>query len=236
MAPDDQRFFQADPAATALLRRYAGALSASPIRLTGTRDAGEIYDVHVMDCLRSLPFLPCGPSRVIDVGSGGGLPGLVWAICRSDISVTLLDSVRKKCTATEAIIAALGVKNVSVVWARCEEYAARPGVRESYALAAARAVAHTGVLAEYLSHLVAVGGRLLAFKGPKAEAEIEEIEKIAGTGKHWGALGLKAPEVIPYGDGGHRFVLWEKIAHLSRPRKYPRAVIGVGQPKARTQL
>ena len=62
------------------LRRYAELLAAcATVRLTGVRDPGELWG-QVRDCLESVPFLPGG--RVIDVGSGGGLPGIVWAVCR----------------------------------------------------------------------------------------------------------------------------------------------------------
>lgn len=195
------------------LRRYAEILARSDIRLTGTRDAEKIYDLHVRDSLRSVPLLP-GAGRVIDVGSGGGLPGVVWAVCRPGLSVTLLDSAGKKCRASEAAAGELGLANVSVVWGRCEDYA--KDARETFALAGARALAHAGVLAEYLSPLVAPGGRLLAFKGPKGAAELREV------GGRWSALGLGAPRALPYGpeDRDCVFVLWDKIAPCSRA--YPR--------------
>jgi 16S rRNA (guanine527-N7)-methyltransferase len=166
-----------------------------------------------------VPLLPALGS-VIDVGSGGGLPGLVWAICRPDLSVTLLDSARKKCRALEEFRDALGLVNVSVVWARCEEYALT--ARESHALAAARALAHAGVLAEYLSPLTALGGRLLAFKGPKGSAELAQV------GNQWGKLGLSRPHILSYDplaedapeSRDYSFVVWEKNAPC--PSLYPR--------------
>ncbi|MDR1650128.1 MAG: 16S rRNA (guanine(527)-N(7))-methyltransferase RsmG [Synergistaceae bacterium] len=212
------------------LRRYAEILASyAAARLTGTRDAKELYDLHIRDCLHSVPLIsPQGATpalKVIDVGSGGGLPGMVWAICRPDLSVTLLDSVRKKCRAMEDMAAELRLANVSVVWGRCEEFAAR--ARENYAFAAARALAHAGILAEYLSPLVSRGGRLIAFKGPKGEEELREI------GDHrWAALGLSRPRLIPYDPAvGRRsesgeasrsyfFAVWEKNAPC--PPAYPR--------------
>jgi 16S rRNA (guanine527-N7)-methyltransferase len=224
------------------LRRYAKILaSCASARLTGTRGAEELYDLHIRDCLHSVPLLSQsrgtlspdngaqGSStpahKVIDVGSGGGLPGMVWAICRPGLSVTLLDSVKKKCRAMEEMAAELGLANVSVVWGRCEEHAAR--ARENYAFAAARALAHAGVLAEYLSPLASRGGRLIAFKGPKGEDELREV------GDHrWAALGLSRPRLIPYDPGAGRrsglgevprsyfFAVWEKNAPC--PPAYPR--------------
>jgi 16S rRNA (guanine527-N7)-methyltransferase len=217
------------------LRRYAEILaSCAAARLTGTRGAEELYSLHIRDCLRSVPLLPAGSGpngavpgkagKIIDVGSGGGLPGMVWAICRPDLAVTLLDSVGKKCRAMEDMAAELGLANVTVVWSRCEEYAADKRNHESCAFAAARALAHAGVLAEYLSPLVMRGGRLAAFKGPKGEEELREV------GNRWTALGLSQPRLISYdlGTGTARtdaarsyfFAVWEKNAPC--PPAYPR--------------
>jgi 16S rRNA (guanine527-N7)-methyltransferase len=124
----------------------------------------------------------------------------------------------------EDIAAELGLSNVSVVWGRCEEYAAAGGARESYALAAARALAHAGVLAEYLSPLVSRGGLLVAFKGPKGEEELREV------GNRWPALGLSPPRLLPYGSASglgpgeaarsYFLAVWEKNAPC--PPAYPR--------------
>ena len=195
------------------LHRYSELLaSCSVARLTGSRDADEIYELHIRDSLYSVPLLP-EEGEVIDVGSGGGLPGVVWAICRPGLSVTLLDSVRKKCAALRDIAAALELKNISTVWGRCEEYAL--SARERYSFAAARALAHAGVVAEYLAPLVARGGRLIAFKGPKGAAELEEV------GEKWNRLGLSQPRVLSYAEGrNYFFVVWEKNSPC--PSFYPR--------------
>lgn len=196
------------------LRRYSELLASySAARLTGSREAKELYDLHVKDSLHSVSLLPEAGS-VIDVGSGGGLPGIVWAICRPDLAVTLLDSSRKKCRALSDISAALNLQNVSVVWERCEEHAL--SARERYSLASARAVAHAGVLAEYLSPLAQRGGRLFAFKGPKGADELAEV------GDKWKELGLSRPRILPYGSGDRKyfFVIWEK--NTPCPSAYPR--------------
>ncbi|MCR4819100.1 MAG: 16S rRNA (guanine(527)-N(7))-methyltransferase RsmG [Fretibacterium sp.] len=186
------------------------------VRLTGTRDAGELYEQHIRDCLESVPLLPPDPGRAIDVGSGGGLPGLVWAICRPDMEVVLLDSVGKKARAVQAIAEALGLSNVQVLCARSEDIARSE--RESFDLACARAVASAGITAELLSPLVRVGGFLLTFKGARLAEELAEVEKAAS----WGQLGLLSPLALPYGggDSSRALVLWEKSARC--PRAYPR--------------
>lgn len=196
------------------LTRYAELLSGClSARLTGTRGTEELYDLHIRDCLESVPLLPAsGP--VIDVGSGGGLPGVVWAVCRPDLMVVLLDSVAKKCRAVEEIVRALGLRNVELLCERSEDTARTR--RETFSLAAARAVARAGVAAEYLSPLVAVGGRLLTFKGPKVGEELGEVRG------RWRRLGLAEPVVRPYGpeESSRCFVTWEKAAPC--PGEYPR--------------
>ena len=199
------------------LKRYAEALALyREARLTGTRGAEDIYALHVRDCLASVPFLP--PSgAVVDVGSGGGLPGLVWAVCRPDLTVTLVDSVRKKCRAVESIASDLGVTNLRVVNARCEDFSARGAAgREAFVLASARALARAAVTAEYLAPLVSVGGCLPTFKGPKVDEELAEARGL------WKRLGLGSPDVTRYGppDRSNVFVLWKKIAPC--PAAYPR--------------
>ena len=197
------------------LRHYVKLLSAAneTARLTGPSDEETLWNAHVLDCAAALPLLP-QEGRAIDVGTGGGLPGLVWAVCRPQLNVTLLDSIGKKCAAVEKIAAALGLKNVTVVCSRSEDYAKLH--REKFHLAAARAVSAAGILAEYLSPFVRLKGKAIAFKGPKAAEEIEEV------GNKWRTLGLSGPRLEPYelGDMKRYFMIWEKIG--ATPKGIPR--------------
>ena len=161
----------------------------------------------------SLEYLPKS-GKVLDVGSGGGLPGIVWAVYRPDISVTLLDSVNKKCEAVREILVALEIPNVSVVCARSEDFA--KSHRESFDLAGARALASAGVCAELLSPLVRVGGRVLTFKGEKVHEEISEVAD------KWGMLGLSKPALHFYGGESKCVLVWEKVKKC--PANFPRRV------------
>ena len=197
-----------------ILYKYAELLaSCTRARLTGTRGADDIYSLQVEDCLPSLEFLPSS-GNVIDVGSGGGLPGIVWAVYRPDLNVTLLDSVNKKCIAVREIIDVLEIPNVEVICARSEDYA--KSLRESFDIAGARALSSAGVTAELLSPLVKTGGRVLTFKGEKVHDELSEV-----AGK-WGILGLSEPSLKYYGgEGSSRCVVtWEKIKKC--PAMFPR--------------
>ena len=195
-----------------ILYKYAELLAkCTRARLTGTRGTDEIYALQIQDCVSSLEYLPSS-GKVIDVGSGGGLPGIVWAVYRPDLSVTLLDSVNKKCEAVSEIIAALGIANVKVICARSEEFA--KSHREAFDLAGARALAAAGVCAELLSPLVRVGGHVLTFKGERVHEEISEVED------KWGMLGLGRPSLKFYGGESKCIVLWEKEKKC--PAGYPR--------------
>lgn len=197
------------------LRRYVSLLSKAneTARLTGPSDEETLWNAHVLDCAAALRILPT-EGRIIDVGTGGGLPGIVWAVCRPGLSVTLLDSITRKCALVEKITAAMGLKNVAVVCARSEDYAKEH--REKFHVAAARAVCASGILAEYLAPFVRIKGKAIAFKGPKA---VEELEAV---GNKWKALGFSAPKLTPYalGDMKRYFLIWEKTSQT--PKGIPR--------------
>ena len=195
-----------------ILYKYAGLLSeCTRARLTGTRGTDDIYTLQVMDCLPSLEFLPSS-GKVIDVGSGGGLPGIVWAVYRPDLQVILLDSIGKKCEAVRNIVISLGISNIDVICSRSEDFARVN--REAFDLAGARALASAGVCAELLSPLVKVGGHAITFKGEKVHEEISEV------GEKWGKLGLAKPALKFYGGNAKCILSWEKIKHC--PKDYPR--------------
>lgn len=196
------------------LYKYAELLaSCTRARLTGTRGAEEIFNLQIMDCAPSVEFLP-ESGKVIDVGSGGGLPGIVWAVERPDLSVTLLDSIAKKCEAVQEIIKALGLQNVQVECSRSEDYARAN--REVFDIAGARALSSAGVTAELLAPLVRKGGKVLTFKGEKVHDELSEVK-----GK-WAMLGLSEPSMNFYGgeDSSRCVVIWEKLKKT--PANFPR--------------
>ena len=135
------------------------------------------------DSLVLLDFLPSGPLRVIDVGSGGGLPGLPLKIARPELQLTLLEANRRKAAFLVQAAASLGLRDVEVVARRAEEAGRDPRHREAYDFALARALAPMPVLAELCLPFVAVGGRLLAMKADsvaEAEAARGVIERLGG--------------------------------------------------------
>jgi 16S rRNA (guanine527-N7)-methyltransferase len=179
------------------------------IRLTGAQTEEALRE-HIQDAIYILPYLPKtqnpGAIKVLDVGTGGGLPGIVWAICRPDIEFTLLDSIRKKCVAVEKMCDALSLENTSVVCARVENY--EPCVKENYDVTTARAVAAAPRLIEWLAPHPHTGGVRIAPKGPKYSEEIALI-----TDKTLAGLKLSKPEIIRYGlETKENYILiWRKL-------------------------
>lgn len=135
------------------------------------------------DSLVLLDFLPSGPLRVIDIGSGGGLPGLPLRLARPDLRLTLLEANQRKAAFLVQAAAKLGLAGVEVVAERAEVAGHDPRHREAYDFALARALAPMPVLVELCLPFVAVGGRLLAMKtdaAAEAESARMAIERLGG--------------------------------------------------------
>lgn len=175
-----------DPEQHGRLNSFLDLLLSANQRMNLTRitDRGEAEILHVADALTLLPHLPPRPHRLADVGSGGGVPGIILAIVRGDAEVVLIESTRKKADFLRSAAAELNLANVTVEPLRAEEVA-RSGQRESFDVAVARAVAPLTVLVEWLLPLLKPGGCALAMKGPKARDELDEARqavKLLGGG------------------------------------------------------
>jgi 16S rRNA (guanine527-N7)-methyltransferase len=144
--------------------------------LTAIRDPRQMLIQHILDSLSVLPHLPARESAtVLDVGSGGGLPGIVLAIARPHWSVTLNDIVHKKTAFQSQAKAELGLANLSVITGRVESL--RPGVEvpKKFDLIVSRAFADLADFVTLARHLVADGGAIWAMKGVHPEGEIERL-------------------------------------------------------------
>ena len=136
--------------------------------LTAVRDPLEMIGRHLLDSLAALPYLR-GP-RLLDLGTGAGLPGLPLAICRPHLRWVLLDANGKKIRFVRQAMLELGLDNVEPVQGRIQSY--RP--KQKFATITARACAALADLTEMAGPHLAPGGVLLAFKGRKATAELTE--------------------------------------------------------------
>ncbi|HYY77426.1 MAG TPA: RsmG family class I SAM-dependent methyltransferase [Gaiellaceae bacterium] len=133
--------------------------------MTAISDAEEARRVHLEGALSAAALLEVGP--IVDIGSGGGSPGLPLAAARPDLDFVLLEAQRRKCAFLEEW--AHDFANVSVLCARAEEHARGAG-RDAYGTAVARALAPPPVAAEWCLPLVRTGGLAILFVGPSANA------------------------------------------------------------------
>ncbi len=211
------------------VERYVALLLDANRRLNLTRvvEPESVARLHLLDALSALPLLDAAPrsDRCLDLGSGGGVPGLVLALARPDRRWVLVDSVRKKADVLRAFVGSLGIGNVEVVAERAEVLGRDATHRERHDVVAARACAALPVLAEYALPLLAIGGTLVAWKGPIADDELDAGRAAAA------ACGGSEPSVHPAGFavlGDHRFVVIEK--DRPTPERFPRRA---GEPGRR---
>lgn len=170
-----------DDAATAKLGDYLARLLAmnEQMNLTAITDPLEVWTRHGLDALSLVPLLSeLGPrASLVDVGSGGGVPGIPVAIARPDLRVTLVEATQKKAAFLASVAGALGLAGVSVRAERAEPLAKGP-LRATFDVATARAVGKIAVLAPLMVPLVKPGGRVLLIKGQRAGEELAEAEAV----------------------------------------------------------
>jgi 16S rRNA (guanine527-N7)-methyltransferase len=180
------------------LRRWIAQLVATP-GLTAIKDLDEAWREHVERSLEAVPVVARYGGSIVDVGSGGGSPGIPLAAAFPDREVTLLEAQERK--AAELVRLARGFPNVKVIRGRAEEQAT-----DRYDVAVARALAPPPVAAEWCLPLVAPGGAVVLYVGPSADADhVQRVADRVGGGEVSEEAGLL---VIP------------KIAHT--PEGFPR--------------
>lgn len=138
--------------------------------LTAVREPERMIGLHILDSLSVLPNLGAG-SNILDVGTGGGLPGIPLAIANPALQVTMLDSIAKKTTFVRHVIGELGLKNAEVVASRVESY--QPTMKFDHVIS--RAFAELKDFVEGAGHLCAEGGAMLAMKGVYPHDEIGRL-------------------------------------------------------------
>lgn len=161
----------------------------SKVNLTAITEKNEVYVKHFLDSI--LPIAEIKPgARVIDVGTGAGFPSLPIKIVKTDIDLTMVDSLNKRINFLDEVVAGLGIKNAKAVHSRAEDFCQNN--REKFDVAVARAVAKLNTLLEYLLPLVKVGGIVLAYKGSGYADELKDAQKAIET------LGGKVEKVLTY--------------------------------------
>ena len=140
------------------------------INLTAITNKDEFYKKHFIDSLSPISYLS---GKVCDIGSGAGFPGIVLAIFKPDISFTLIEPIKKRCTFLELVINKLNINNVIVLNKRSEELK----IRETFDFVLSRAVAKLNILTEISFHLLKINGKAIFLKGDIQQEEITNANK-----------------------------------------------------------
>lgn len=174
-SPDQELIERVIGAQAALAYRYAELLVGPGVErgLLGPREAPRVWDRHILNCAVVAHTLP-ERARVCDLGSGAGLPGVVLAIARPDVDVTLLEPLLRRATFLGDVVEDLGLTNARVHRGRAEEM----NVEMTYDVVTARAVAPLSTLAGWALPLVRAGGHLLALKGSNASEELDAARQV----------------------------------------------------------
>ena len=189
------------------------------VNLTNITDPAEFRIKHNADSLMCVDFPEFRSAKnVIDVGTGGGFPGIPLAVYAPDKNFTLLDSLNKRLKIIDELAGSLDISNITLVHGRAEDIAKTKEHREKYDLCVSRAVSNLAALSEYCLPFIKVGGYLLAYKGPGAEQEAEDAAKAL---KILGGrlVGIRETTMEEYGLD-HRILVIEKVRNT--PKTYPR--------------
>lgn len=194
------------------------------INITRITEEDEVYVKHFLDSLSlfKTKYLE-GEKSLIDIGTGGGFPGLAVKIYNKNLDVTLLDSLNKRLIFLDEVIKELKLDKVSTIHGRAEELGRDSEFREKYDIATSRAVANLSTLLEYDLPFVKVGGYFISMKGPEYVEEVKNAKNALKT------LGGQIEEIVEIKlpmDITHYLIVIKKVKET--PSKYPR---GGGKPK-----
>jgi 16S rRNA (guanine527-N7)-methyltransferase len=172
-------------------RAFAGMLATRGVEwgLIGPHEVARLWDRHLLNCAVVADLIGGRYQTLVDIGSGAGLPGIVLAMMRPELSVTLLEPMERRCRFLSGCVAELGLSNASVLRGRAEDVTLRADV------ATARAVAPLDRLAELAVRVVRPGGLVLAIKGQTADAELRKARPVLRR------IGARGAKVVWAGQG-----------------------------------
>ena len=191
-----------------LAERYVELLATDGVErgLIGPRESPRLWERHILNCLAVAAAVPAG-ARVADLGSGAGLPGLVLAIGRPDLAVTLVEPLQRRITFLDEVVEELGLEGVRTVRGRAEELHGR----EEFDVVTARALAPLSRLLGWAMPLVGRSGELLAMKGSSA------ADEIAAAADELRRLRCAPPELLTVtGTDGSSTATLVRVARLDR--------------------
>ena len=191
------------------------------INLTAITDKDEIVLKHFVDSLTINKYI-VDNSKIIDVGTGAGFPGIPLKIYNESLDITLLDSLNKRINFLNDVIEMLNLNKIRAVHSRAEDAAKNPDYRERFDIATSRAVANLSTLVEYLLPFVRVNGICICMKGPNVDEELSRakkaIEVLGGRIEQVNNLKLAADDAE--NDLERNIIIIRKVRKCSN--KYPR--------------
>lgn len=161
---------QASPEQAALFERFADLFLEYNVHtnLSAIRDREGVVAKHFADSAVLLNFETLS-GRILDIGTGGGFPGIPLKILSDDLEITLLDSVSKKTKACDHFISELGLSRIRTVWGRAEDAVKMPGMKSGFDTVVSRATAYMPQILEWAAPFVKSGGSVILYKLPSEE-------------------------------------------------------------------
>ncbi len=189
------------------------------VNLTAITDKEEFIRKHYIDSLLCYNFPEMKKAeKVIDVGTGGGFPGIPLALVFPEKQFVLMDSLQKRLNIIDDLASKLNILNVVTLHGRAEDMGRNKEHREKYDICVSRAVANLATLSEYCLPFITRGGNFLAYKGTKADEEIKEAHKaIFLLG---GSIAREERVTLPGYGLDHNIIVMNKVQNTSA--KYPR--------------
>lgn len=189
------------------------------VNLTSITDKDEFIKLHFIDSIMSVPCEEFQKAKkIIDVGTGGGFPGIPLALAAPDKEFVLMDSLNKRIKIINQLCEEIGITNVTAVHARAEELAKNKAHRQKYDLCVSRAVANLSTLSEYCLPFIKQGGWFLSYKGPDTDKELSDAKKaikILG-----GQIDREELAALESSGLEHKIIFIKKVKDT--PAKYPR--------------
>ena len=189
------------------------------MNLTAITEYKDVVIKHFADSLSIIKAVNMSEvTNIIDIGTGAGFPGMVLKIVFPDVKITLLDSLNKRVNFLNEVIEMLGLKDVTAIHGRAEDYAKQKEHREKYDFCVSRAVANLSTLSEYCIPFVKEGGSFISYKSGKIDEELSQAENAVKI------LGGKVQDVVKFPlmdtDMDRSFVVIKKMKPTAK--KYPR--------------